>query len=102
MHNNNLKIPKSLSRLFQEYQFEEMDIDTFSNTIIERTLENNTWKELNRLFRTFGVKQIADYLTAHGHRRLSKVTFNYWRSLLDIKNYRISPWHTIRDDVWQR
>ena len=101
MHNKNLKIPDSLSRLFQEYQFEEMDIHTHSNTIIERTLENGTWEELYWLFHTFGIKQIAEYLSEFGHRRLSKITFNYWQTLLQVKSYKISPWQKIRDDVWQ-
>jgi len=96
------KIPNSLSRIFQEYQFEEMDIDTHSNTIIERTLENGTWEELHWLFHAFGVKRIADYLAALGQIRLSKTTFNYWQTLLNVKSYKISPWQTIRDDIWPR
>jgi len=98
-HNKNLNIPAFLSRLFQEYQFEEMDFHTHSNTIIERTLESGTWEELYRLFHTFGIKQITDYLAEFGHKRLSKITFNYWQTLLQVKSYKISPWEKIRDDV---
>ena len=40
-------IPTSLARLFQEYEFESIDIDLYAHTIIERTLEMGTWEELH-------------------------------------------------------
>jgi len=50
-------IPVSLAQLFQEYDFESLDIDLYANTIIERILERGTWEELHWLFQQYGVAQ---------------------------------------------
>jgi hypothetical protein len=94
-------IPTSLARLFQEYDFASMDDKTYANTIIERTLEFGTWEELHWLFHHYGVPRIIDYLKQLGDRRLSKITFNYWRKLLEIKEYRRAPFGEIREKIWR-
>jgi len=96
----NSLIPASLSRLFQEYDVTSLDIDAHASIIIERTLEMGTWEELCWLFRTYGVQPIIEYLTRLGHRRLSPVTFNYWRKLLKIEKYQVAPFHEVRKDIW--
>jgi len=96
----NKNIPSSLSRLFQDYDLESIDINSHVNTIMERTLEMGTWEELHWLFHNYGVQRIVEYLRQFGHRRLSKITFNYWQRLLDIRDYRPSPWLGIRNDIW--
>lgn len=94
-------IPETLARLFQEYEFGSMDVNLHANTIIERTLEFGTWEELHWLFHHYGAKRIIEYLKQLGDRRLSKITFNYWRKLLEIKDYRKAPYAEIRDDIWR-
>jgi len=94
-------IPSSLARLFQEYDFESMDDNLHANTIIERTLEMGIWEELHWLFHHYGLIRIIEYIQRYGHRRLSKITFNYWCKLLEIRNYRQAPFGDIRDDVWR-
>ena len=94
-------IPSSLTRLFQEYDFESMDVNLHANPIIERTLEMGTWEELHWLFHHYRLKPIIEYIQRYGHRRLSKMTFNYWCKLLEIKDYRQAPFAEIRDDVWR-
>jgi hypothetical protein len=94
-------ILSSLARLFQEYDFESMDVNSHAKIIIERTLEMGTWEELHWLFHHYGIKRIVEYIQRYGHRRLSKMTFNYWCKLLEIKNYRRAPFAEIRDDVWR-
>jgi len=94
-------IPARLARLFQEYDFESMDVNVHANPIIERTLEMGNWEELRWLFQTYGVKQIIEYIQRYGHRRLSKMAFNYWCKLLKIKEYRCAPYEEIRADVWR-
>lgn len=98
---NSNGIPPSLVRLFQEYEFESMDVNLHANTIIERTLELGTWEELHWLFHHYGIKRIVEYIQRYGHRRLSKMTFNYWCKLLEIENYRQAPFAEIREDVWR-
>ncbi|MDZ7331772.1 MAG: hypothetical protein ONB31_07315 [candidate division KSB1 bacterium] len=103
MHNADQKsnpIPSSLARLFQEYDFEQMDAELYAQPIIERTLEMGTWEELHWLFHHYGLKRIVEYLQQYGHRRLSKMTFNYWCKLLDIREYRQAPFAEIREHVW--
>lgn len=94
-------LPKSFARLFQDYEFEQMDVDSYANIIIERTLELGTWEQLHWLFHYYGVQRIIEHIKRYGHRRLSKVTFNYWCKLLDIKEYRQAPFEEIRNDVWR-
>ncbi len=95
------KIPASLERLFQEYEFKNVDVNSYANTIIERTLELGTWEELHWLFHYYGLQRIIEYLKRFGDRRLSKITFNYWRKLLEIKEYRHAPFEEIRADIWR-
>jgi hypothetical protein len=94
-------IPASLARLFQEYDFNCMDACSHANTIIERTLEMGTWEELHWLFHHYGIQRVIEYIQKHGHRRLSKMAFNYWCKLLKIKEYRRAPFGEIREDVWR-
>ena len=104
MENPTLKpniIPASLARLFQDYEFESMDVNVHANTIIERTLEMGTWEELHWLFHHYGIQRIIEYIQRYAHRRLSKMAFNYWCKLLKIKEYRRAPFGEIRKDVWR-
>lgn len=94
-------IPASLVRLLQEYDFDRIDSDLHANTIIERTLEMGTWEEPRWLFHHYGIPRITDYLQRFGHRRLSKITFRYWRKLLHIKDYQQAPFAKIRRDIWR-
>jgi hypothetical protein len=94
-------IPQSFARFFQEYDFESMDVNLHANTIIERTLELGTWEELHWVFHHYGVQRIIEYLKQFGDRRLTKITFNYWRKLLEIKEYRRAPFGKIREEVWR-
>ena len=94
-------IPATLARLFQEYDFESMDVTVHANPIIERTLEMGNWEELRWLFHNYGVQRIIEYIQRYGHRRLSKMAFNYWCKLLKVKDYRRAPYEEIRDYVWR-
>lgn len=98
---SNSIIPKSFARFFQEYDFESIDVNLHANTIIERTLEYGTWEELHWVFHHYGVPRIIEYLRQLGDRRLSKITFNYWRKLLQIREYRRAPFGEIREEVWR-
>lgn len=97
---SNMVIPESLSRLFQEYEFNKMAVDSHAKIIMERTLELGTWDELHWLFHHYGVQRIIAYIRRYGQRRLSKRTFSYWCQLLEINTYCHAPFAEIRDDVW--
>ena len=94
-------IPSSIARFLQEYRLENVTIESHANVLIERTLEMGNWDDLRWLFQTYGVSRIADYLRTFGHRGLSPKTFNYWRKLVGVKEYRQAPFSEIRRDVWR-
>ena len=94
-------IPSSIARFIQEYRFENVNIDSHANVLIERTLEMGNWDELRRLFQTYGVSRIAEYIRTLGQRGLSSMPFNYWRKLIGVKEYRQAPFLEIRKDVWR-
>ncbi|MDW7679619.1 MAG: hypothetical protein SCK70_03595 [bacterium] len=94
-------IPESFARFFQEYDFGRMDVDLHANTIIERTLELGDWDELHWLFHHYGVMRIVEYLKQLGERRLTKITFHYWRKLLEIEEYRRAPFAEIWEKIWR-
>jgi len=94
-------IPQSLTRLFQEYQFGDLNIELHSNLFIERILESGTWEELRWVLHTYGAKRIQTYIRRFGHTRLSPISFNYWRKLFRIHKYYRSPWSEIRKDIWR-
>ena len=95
------KIPLSILAFLQEYDAEEIDVETHAIPIIERVLEMGTWEDLHWLFHHYGVARIAEYLQNLGQRRLLPMTFNYWRKLLRIKKYRRAPWQDVRKDIWR-
>lgn len=95
------KIPVSFTRYLQEYDFDQINPELHAIPIIERTLEMGTWEELHWLFHHYGIQRISEFLKRYGHRRLSKMTFNYWCKLLKIKNNQQAPFAEIRKDIWR-
>ncbi len=94
------RIPKRLGPYFQEYDFRQLNLEQSANLIIQRTLEFGTWKELSWLFRVYGKARIKKFLRELGERGLSRAAFNYWRKLLDVKQWKKSPFAIAREEVW--
>lgn len=95
-------IPSGLRPHFQEYDLSTLDLDRDANLIIQRTLEFGTWDEVRWLFATFGGPRIRTFVQGRGERLLSRVTFNYWRKLLEIRRWQRSPFPTAQAEVWDR
>ena len=95
-------IPSGLWPHFQEYDVHALDIDHDANLIIQRTLEYGTWDEVRWLFRTYGGLRICTFVQERGERLLSRVTFNYWRKLLGVHEWRRWPFPTAKGEVWDR
>ncbi len=85
-------LPASSVRLFPEYDFARMNPDHYAGVIMERVLDRGSWAEIRWLLETYGKREIAKWVRAHGYRRLDKCAFNYWRNMLDIKRYTVPPW----------
>ncbi len=95
-------IPSGLKPHFQEYDFQTLDLDRDANLIIQRTLEHGTWDEVRWLFAVYGGERILTFVRERGERLLSRVTFNYWRKLFGIRQWRRSPFPTAKGEVWDR
>lgn len=85
-------LPQSSAWLFPEYDFARMKPDKYSGVIMERILNRGSWAEIRWLLDTYGKREIAKWVQAHGYRRLDKRAFNYWRNMLGIKRYTVPPW----------
>jgi len=95
-------IPSGLWPHFQEYDVRILDLDRDANLIIQRTLEYGDWDEVRWLFGTYGGSRIRTFVRERGERLLSCVTFNYWRKLLGIHQWRLWPFPTAKGEVWDR
>jgi hypothetical protein len=95
-------IPRGLRPHFQEYNVDSLVLDRDADLIIQRTLEHGTWDEVRWLFGIYGGPRIRTFVRERGERWLSRVTFNYWRKLLEIDEWRRSPFPTPREEVWDR
>ncbi|MBE0410156.1 MAG: hypothetical protein IBX69_10535 [Anaerolineales bacterium] len=95
-------IPKRLWPHFQEYDPSSLNLEKDAILIIQRTLEFGDWDELRWLFRIYGKARVQTFLSEHGERMLSVVTFNYWRKLLGVNKWRSSPFPTSKGELWDR
>lgn len=94
-------IPSGLRPHFQEYNPNMLTKERDANLIIERTLEFGTWREIQWLFRVYGMRRIRFFVRNHGEHSLSRRAFNYWRKLLGVKQWRSLPFPTKRGELWQ-
>lgn len=78
--------------LFPEYDFAEMDLDSYRGVIIERVLERGSWEQVRWLFDTYGEAAVANWLRRHGFRLLSSRSFALWRLALDVETYEAPAW----------
>lgn len=97
----NKKIPTSTLPFFQEYNFKKLDTKTDKNIIISRLLEYGTTKELQWLFHTYSIKEIAMFLRDRGYRALSIRSFNFWRLILKVKKYNKPEWLEDKKVIWE-
>ncbi len=80
----NAGIPDSLRASFQEYDFEQLDLEQHGGLIIERTLAYGNRREVRWLFEVYGRTQIVTWLEQLGTRRLPWRRYNLWCVLLGL------------------
>ena len=61
-------LPQSSQWLFPEYDFARMNSDKYAGVIIERILNRGSWVEIRWLLDTYGKREIARWVRAHGYR----------------------------------
>jgi hypothetical protein len=96
------EIPSRLKPYFQEYDTEQLDFSRDANLVIQRTLEFGTWDEIRWVFQLYGIKRIRLFVRRHGERLLKPVSFNYWRKLLGVRRWAVSPLPTRKGELWER
>jgi hypothetical protein len=95
-------IPERLKAYFQEYDPDQLDLKRDANLVIQRVLEFGTWDEIRWLFELYGARRIRLFVRQHGERWLKPVSFNYWRKLLRVRQWKKSPFPTPKGELWVR
>jgi hypothetical protein len=85
-------MPADMAWLFPEYAFDAMDIETHRGIIIERVLERGSWEQTRWLFATYDEAAVAQWVSKHGFRLLSKRSFALWRLALDVETFEAPEW----------
>lgn len=85
-------IPADMAWLFPEYAFTTMDIQSHQGIIIERVLERGSWEQIRWLFIMYGEKVVAQWVSRHGFRLLSKRSFALWRLVLNVDTFVAPDW----------
>lgn len=78
-------IPITLAPFFQEYNFQQLNPQRDSSTIIERALQFGNRAEIHWLFTQYSRDQIADWIKRFGADRLPHPHLDFWRIILEIK-----------------
>lgn len=97
----NTKIPESSASLFQEYDYNSLNIKRDKSIIMGRLLESGNMDELQWLFKTYTIKEIAEFVKLRGYRTLSSRTFNFWLLVLDIEKYQKPEWLKDKKLLWR-
>lgn len=95
------EVPINLRPFFQEYDLSSLNITRDADLIIQRTLEFGNWDDLRWLFTQYKVYRIRRFLRLRGERMLRPVTFNYWRKLLGVHQWKKSPFPTTKGELWK-
>ena len=94
-------IPSTLTRQFQEYRVEDLDLEQHADLIIARALEFGTRADLRWLFSAYGTERVRDFVRRRGFRKLSRRGFGFWRTVLGVTEHVTPPWLTERSPVWR-
>ena len=85
-------MPADMAWLFPEYAFATIDARSHQSVIIERVLERGSWEQVRWLFATYGEKIVAQWVSQHGFRLLSKRSFALWRLVLNLETHVAPDW----------
>lgn len=94
------QLPEDAAWLFPEYEAESIRLDSHQGVILERILEKGSWAQLRWLFATYGEATVAEWVSQHGFRLLSRRSFALWRLALGVEDYRAPGWAVAAKDLW--
>lgn len=95
------KIPEGSASLFQEYDYNLLDIKRDKSIVMGRLLESGDMEALQWLFKTYAIKDITEFVKLKGYRALSLRTFNFWCLILNIKDYKKPEWLKDKKLLWR-
>jgi len=78
-------IPFTLAPFFQEYAFDQLDLQSATPLIIERVLQFGNRAELHWLFTQYPRTQIVDWFIRYAKERLPNPHRAFWQIILEIK-----------------
>ena len=82
------KVPHEFHEVFWEVDPEKLDTTERSAYIMERILEYGTLEGVIWLRQIFDDKEMADFVTGLGRKRLSTRTLNFWQKILKVPEQR--------------
>jgi len=97
----NTKIPERSASLFQEYDYNLLNIKRDKSIIIGRLLKSGNMEELQWLFKTYPIEEIRKFVKDRGYRALSSRSFNFWCIVFDIKDYKKPEWLKDKKLLWR-
>lgn len=80
-------LTESLAAIFQEYDFNTLDLLRDQDLIIERTLGAGNVAELRWLFGQFSHEVIQSWIQRRGAARLPYRRFNLWRVVFEVEHF---------------
>ena len=94
-------IPSTLTRQFQEYRVEDLDVERHAGLILARAPGFGSRADLRWIFFAYGTERVRDFVRRRGFRKLSRRAFGFWRTVLGVTEYVTPPWLTERSPVWR-
>ena len=77
-------LPAPVVRLLWDVDVATFDIDRDRNLIFERVMSRGTWEAMKWLRARFPREALAEFVRAHGARRLSPRDLAYWALVTDV------------------
>jgi uncharacterized protein DUF6922 len=76
-------IPISLTPFFQEYNFEALNPEKDSHTIIERVLQFGNRAEIKWMFSVYSQGQVVAWVRQFGNDKLPQPHRTFWKIILE-------------------
>jgi hypothetical protein len=86
-----LRMAAEVRRLFPHYEEEDLDLQRSRSLILARLLEEGDGADLAWLTASLPEVEIAEWLTRHGGRQLSRRSREFWRVVLGCDPGPVHP-----------
>lgn len=98
-----IKLPKSVSGLFWEYDPDAITWSEDADLIISKVLHTGTWEDVRWLRRTLGDAGLRDWLLQHKGAGLEPRRLRFWQLILNLPKREVDAWLARHNqNPWQR